>query len=161
MCLSERRFLRLAAWLPIVLPLPIAVVAVSTPIPRYTGEPAYPLLTGYAVMTALVLMYSLFIGGLPYLLYAGVALWRLRHQSAAAHRRFARYAPLQFAALLGGLALAYTVFVADVRWSAIDSLANAAGFAAFALVFGYAYVLIVELLRRVLLRVGCIEGSDA
>ena len=114
------------------------------------------------ISVAAFLGYSLLLGGIPYVVFMGSALWLLRRKSAATYFRFSATAPLTFAVLL-------TVFLETWFWIEGDGsmqLQNRLDFLSSLSLFlitvatGYLYVLPLELLRVVLRRAGVVRESD-
>lgn len=141
MPLSEERYFQLASALPIALPTALFVA-----VPRPTLEKS---------LVVVILEFSLVFAGLPYLLFAVIALRRLRGAPAAAYRRFARLAPLYFALPLGIVGAA-AGFVADAEsglgsTSFIRFIGMGLLLAIIGVVVGYGYVVVTEVLRLVLI----------
>ena len=144
-------YFRLAAFAPFILP--IALLAIALPF-QLIGVPGANGVVGLSA----VLLAAALLGGLPYLLTAAFAFWKLRHASAAAHARAAWWLPLPYALVLGAVYLAFAL--GEGGSTPASSLGFAAAWGACGLGFGYAYVLLAQTLYKRLLRSGLVSGED-
>ncbi len=104
------------------------------------------------------LVFSLLIGGLPYLVFvAAVVLWS-RGKSARAIHRLSFVSPPLFAAVFVTLWVPF-VLIADSSPYAFDAaLTSASYYAAFCLGLGYVYVALIHGAYAVLRRLGKVES---
>lgn len=132
--LTGRRYFLASLALPLVVPLIVASLAYVT---------SSELAAGFAV----VFMFSLILGGIPYLIFiVGVLLWS-RTRSLEAIRKLSYIAPLLFVIVAAVLSPVPLLFGASMR----EVSAFLALFSLYALLFGYLYVLIVNALYEVFL----------
>lgn len=130
------------------LALPLLVPALALPLTLLN-----PLPGGLAVV-AMLLYWSVLIGGVPYVLFAaGFLLWT-RGRPERVVRTGVLLAPLVYAAWL---AVCFAVLLAVDGSLGWDSVAM---FAAYGVGFGYAYVALAEL-GRALLRPGAARPAPA
>ncbi|GJM22150.1 MAG: hypothetical protein DHS20C15_20650 [Planctomycetota bacterium] len=102
---------------------------------------------------------SLLVGGLPYLGFAGLSLWKLRDQSARRHGRFLLVAPIIFAALLAVLTVAWELlFDGQSRVSWLIRVATS--FGGCGLLLGYTYTGLVHLMRVMLQGAGWVSRGE-
>jgi len=131
--MSIRSYYRWALLLPLAVPLVASALLLF---------PERPL----ADAVVLYLYWSLMIGGAPYLLFAtGFLLWS-RGRSDGELRRAVLVSPLVYAAVLTA---SLAVFLA-VDAGLGNNLEFLAGMAGFGIAFGYGYVLLAEVGRRIL-----------
>jgi hypothetical protein len=138
--MTVQTFYRCAVWLPMLLP---AIVAIA-----FHGLGWQPVSSAALKFVQLMLMSGGY-GGVPYLVLAGYASWWIGGRSELQIRRRALQAPLwmlllwlPFAAVLGALSGTIKVFL------------GLAGLGTVVIIpLGYAYVVIVFLLRRLMGRV--------
>ena len=127
-------FYRGAIWLPIALPVAVALLLHGLGITIGTGA---------LRKIAQVLLMSLLYGGIPYAAIALWATWWIGGRSEPQIKRLVVRAPLLMAAVFAPLAL-----VAGVAVGAPEPFAAVAVLGAiFSIVLGYAYVALVFLLR--------------
>src|SRR5258708_6618694 len=135
--MSEVRYFKTAMALPLVLPLAAWLVS------RSGFEDPTPL-------TAL-LVGSILIGGIPYAFCAAAALWWLRRRSAADHRRLASIAPIAFSPFLA-LTILVTESLGRVTWSLDDIIVALLWSIPSSMLFGYGYLALVLVARRLMVR---------
>jgi hypothetical protein len=146
------RYLQLSTALPIVVP--IAVFAAAALLEGLGGAPEW--LMG----AALFLLFSLILGGVPYAVVAAVMLWLTRRKGERFFVRFAWVAPAVYAAVM--FLVFFAISFADASGHDPVSCAKVGLiYAGFALAFGYAYVLLVELLLVGLRYLGVVERPSA
>ena len=125
--MSRITYLRLAAALPLVLPLVGALV----------------LWRGFNPLSLPgLLIASLVLGGAPYALAAGVALVLLRHQPARTYWSVALVAPLLFVPIFGLCLPLISLFDGSEPPDTSTWLISGGFFALYILPLGYFYVLI-------------------
>ncbi len=130
--LTARRYFQASLALPLVVPSVLGGAAFLTKIEAIDGF-------------AIAFMFSLMLGGIPYLIFAFVVLFWSRHWSVSAIQRLSYLAPVLFVVTTSVLSLVALFFSASLReilW--FDAL-----FAFFGLIFGYLYVFIINLLYEV------------
>lgn len=129
--MSRTSFYRIALWLPLLVPLPFVGLGI--------------LLPELFLVPAVLLGGSLAYASPTYPLFAVVVYWRLRHEPVRKWERSSLWLPLAYAPLCGaGVAFVYTVAGEP---KPVGAMLSAAGDVALvALVFGYAYVLLVRLI---------------
>jgi hypothetical protein len=125
--LTERRYFQASLALPLVVPLFMGLVAFLSP---------SEVLDGFAA----IFLFSLVLGGIPYLLFVvGILIWS-RCQSVSAIRRLSYFAPLLYVMATAGLGLIALFFGASIQ----EVAGFVAIFSVYALLFGYLYVFIVN-----------------
>ena len=134
--MTEKHFFQISAGLPLLLPVvffPVAVLAHHMDLPFAEG----------LVDVAAILTMSVFLGGVPYLVFGGVVLWFLWQKPAKTYRWFSLVAPVIYSVFLYVAAL---LVPWGPSWVLGDISAAAPYLAAWGLGLGYVYVLIVHLL---------------
>lgn len=130
-------YYRFMVWVPLALPLLVALLA------HGFGIPDGPLHEPVEV-----LLYSLLYGGLPYLCLAIWATFRIDHRPEPEIRRLALFAPLLMLAAYAIQCAAFGVFTSEWRVAGALLLIGTG----FVLGLGYAYVAITlagaKLVRR-------------
>lgn len=125
--LTGRRYFLASLALPVGVPVVVGALAALT---------SSELMAGFAA----IFLFSLVLGGIPYLFFAaGVILWS-RKRSLAAIRRLSFIAPLLFVVLICTLSPLALPFGASIHEIAGFLLM----FSFYALIFGYLYVFIVN-----------------
>jgi len=144
--MSEVRFFRFAAALPIAIPLvAYGLLAFSSALPAGV------------VSWLLVLAASLWIGGIPYALFALMTLWLLRERPPSTYRLIALLAPTMFAALfVVGQFIVWIYFGASGPINREFLI-----FPAWCLILGYAYLAVVFIGLRILRRFGAVDDARA
>ena len=148
--MTPERFYRLAVLLPVAVPLAaVAVLRAFGGEGGLAGGPFGGLLVALAASLTFVP---------PYLALAAFFLWRLRGRATPAYRRLVWRAPLLFAGVL------FAGLLGVGAWSARQPLwasaAAAALFSAWAVAFGYGYVLVTQGLLAWLSRRGRVREAD-
>jgi hypothetical protein len=132
--MTERRYFQASLALPLVVPLVIGLGTFLT---------SSELIGGFAA----IFIFSLVLGGIPYLVFvAGALLWS-RSRPASAIRRLSYVAPLLFVIVTAVLSFMALFFGIPLR----EIVMFVAVFSVYALVFGYLYVFIVNFLYEVFL----------
>lgn len=132
--LTSRRYFLASLALPLVAPLVAASLVFVT---------ASELAAGFAA----IFLFSLLIGGVPYLIFvAGVLLWS-RGRSDSAIRKLSFIAPLLFVLVTAAISPVALLFGLPLR----EIPVFIAAFAFYALIFGYLYVFIVNSVYEVFL----------
>jgi hypothetical protein len=108
-----------------------------------------------------LLSVSLFVGGIPYVLVAGVLLWILRHREADAYRRLSFIAPPVFAVVLFLAFSIYAFFGTTPGGDLRGALFVGAFYAAFAIPVGYLYVCLAHGVYWILARRGYLAARGA
>lgn len=133
--MSIQNYYRWALLLPLVVPGVFSVLAL-------VPESRVPAPLGLLLM---LLFYSVFLGGIPYVVFVlGFLAWS-RGRNAASMRRAIHVSPLVYAGVLSFCLLIYAAWSGDLLHASTGG--TLALFASCALVFGYGYVLLAELLR--------------
>lgn len=124
--------------------LPIALPGVSLLL-GLVDEPRIP---GGVGVFLTFLFYSMLIGGIPYVLFAiGFLLWS-RGRDADSVRTAARVSPFLYTVVLMACFVAFAAWNGDLGSDRTgEAMATIGG---FALVFGYGYVALAELVRHLL-----------
>ncbi len=125
-------FYRLAVFAPFALPVAGLLLTAPLSLIGLPGANAAVTIFGFLFVAA-------WIGGLPYLVTAGIVLWRLRRASATAHQHAAWLIPLPYSALLG--LIGFVVSITEVGTGAFAAIGIGAAWALCGLSFGYAYVI--------------------
>lgn len=127
--LTDRHYFQASLVLPLVVPLVLALTAFLT---------SSQVIDGFAA----VFMFSLMLGGIPYLIFAaGVLIWS-RSRPASAIRRLSYFAPVLLVIGTDLLSLMALFFGISPR----EVLAFVVIFSSYALIFGYLYVFIINFL---------------
>jgi hypothetical protein len=140
--MTPERFFRLSVALPLAIP---ALAVTGSLALRTIGSPGGDALGAASA----VLLASVIIGGLPYLVVALPLLRSLRGRSVGAYRRLSIVAPILYAAVLTFCLTVY-FYVEGTSAGVRGSFETALGFAAYAIAFGYFYVLLTHLLYALL-----------
>ena len=144
-------FYRWTAFAPFALPVAGLLVAKPLALLGLPGAEAMATIFGFLLVAAS-------LGGLPYLITAGIVLWRLRRATVDAHRRAAWVIPLPYTALLG--VLGFAVSYAESGTGLLEAAGIAMTWALCGLGFGYAYVILIQSLFGRLSRKGVVCGDD-
>lgn len=144
-------FYRLAALLPLVVPALVAIPSLVTGRRLFTASNVFGAARAYLVG-------SLLIGALPYVVLAAVALVLLSRRSQRAYSAAAWIAPLLFAPWLAICWLGFVMAMTPSGQTQPSGLAGVAlALGGLALVVGYGYVVVVEALRILLVRLGLVQ----
>jgi hypothetical protein len=146
--MPARTFYRLSLWLPIVLPLAVAVAVNGLRLGVYVREPPF------AKIVQLMLI-SLVYGGIPYTILALWGTWWIDHRREPEIRRRALLAPLLMIAAWIPFAMIPSVMAREIRMF----FGLVAFGAVYAIVLGYAYVAVVFALRALFGRAGWITET--
>ena len=131
--LTDRRYFQATLVLPLAVPLIMGAVALLT---------SSELIDGFST----IFLFSLVLGGIPYLLFAAAILFWSRRQSVSDIRRLSYFAPFLFVLATAGLSLIALFFGTSPQ----EVTGFVMLFSAYALLFGYLYVFIVNFLYEVL-----------
>lgn len=151
--MARRTFYRLALGLPLVVPLLL-----------WGAMYVFPMSDADATIL-LTFLYSLMIGGLPYLVFAVGFGWWMRDKSPTAIRRATMWAPVFFMPVLMGVVAVVAIVGALRKGTAVDSeFVQYAGMFTLVLllgvlVVGYFYVGIVEGARWLADRLGLLTDE--
>lgn len=129
--------------------LPVVVPALTLPL-----IPVVDSLPPLAVVALIYLWWSMLLGGIPYLLFAGAFLAWMREQPDARVRRGILLAPIAYVLVLAVCTALFLVVDGTFSWETLGLVA------AFGLAFGYAYVAIAEG-GRLLVRAGGASAGPA
>ncbi len=130
--LTERRFLQSSLVLPLAVPLIIGLIGQLTSSEVVDG-------------VAAIFLFSLALGGLPYLLFIAAILFWSRNKPVRAIRRLSYFAPVLFVLATSVLSLAAIPFGVTLR----EIFMFIVIFAVYSLLFGYLYVFIINYLYEV------------
>jgi hypothetical protein len=133
-----KSYYRRAVWLPIVAPLPMSAVLIGL---SDTGLPA----DGLFGFVGFVLLWSLILGGVPYLLFLIFFLAWMNEATEAQVRREVLRAPLRFASVMCTILFPFALSDGGGQGYALMWWMGAA-----CLAVGYAYVGLAELVRKLL-----------
>ncbi len=149
--MSLRRYYQLSLAVPIVLPVCAYVLFWSL-----WGKDG-PRLLGSITM---LLATSVSVGGLTYVLFAGVVLFALRRKSASDFHRYSLIAPVHYA-----VALAASCILSVLVEVGVGAMADALGAAIFlgvcAVLLGYVYVGLTHVARSALQSAGILSVGPA
>ncbi|HEU0015705.1 MAG TPA: hypothetical protein VFQ45_18655 [Longimicrobium sp.] len=143
--MTTRTYLRLSLLAPVVVPLLLLPLLLIDPLPAVVGS-----LMG-------ILLFSLLIGGIPYVLFAVGLYVYLDPADERGWVRASWAAPLLYVPVLCACLLALSLLM--VRPEQGSLLAGMAYYAAWGLGVGYFYVLLVHAVRGVLTRWGLVRGE--
>lgn len=133
--MSLQNYYRWALLLPFAVPGVLSLLAL-------VPERHLPQTLGALLM---FLFYSVLIGGIPYVLFAlGFLVWS-RGRDARSVRAAIYFSPLTYAGVLSACVLGYAAWDGDLTHQGTGGTVTLLATCAF--VFGYAYVVLAELLR--------------
>ena len=142
-------FYRVAAFLPLLVPVLLVIPRLAT------GRGLLSAGSGLG-MARVYLVGSLLVAAIPYTIFASAALWFLSRRPQRAYSAAAWIAPPLFAVWL---VICWLAFAVVRSWGAetigLPRVALSLGGMAF--LMGYAYVVVVEASRMLLVRLGLVE----
>jgi hypothetical protein len=148
--LDYQRFYRIGSLLPLAVPSLIGIVGLALGEGGATiNISEFPAPAQLLFAAPIWLWLSLVFGGIPYALFAAIALWLLRGKPPLAYFRFSLFAPLLFAAALSVLvAIVLLAKTQPLTGEAIFPLLQVCVlFAAPAIAIGYGYVGLLHAIR--------------